>query len=233
MQIPSCAFLSQAPLLPPPPTPPQLHSLLVLTQQDTAEVTMPCDACGLNAEKYWPPLFYDHLPFAGHGTCDPAVTVATVMRGHRSYKAGRHTGTVALFREPRSRLVSGYNYDKHAFGLGKEKKETFYDRVQNLSDYINTPEILSCSTKMLLGKMCAQEYKVTNDDLRTAINNLHSLAFVGLTEAFNASVCLFHLMYGGPVYPFEFVHVREAEPYAPNESYRLPGGHKRVPPSTW
>lgn len=60
------------------------------------------------------------------------------------------------------------------------------------------PGIAGCYTKMLTHRFCAEAVPLTLSDLRRAENRLRSgMAFVGLTEAWNASVCLFHAQHGG------------------------------------
>ena len=55
-----------------------------------------------------------------------------------------------------------------------------------------------CQTKMVLGLPCAAPIRLDARLLREAIRRLvHDFAFVGLTEAWEASVCLFHARLGG------------------------------------
>ena len=64
---------------------------------------------------------------------------------------------------------------------------------------------------------------------------------MGLTDAFNASVCLFHHMHGGQPLPYMFQSVgRERssdflfKEYKNTKKYHpLPGGGDRVPSSAW
>jgi hypothetical protein len=170
------------------------------------------------------------MPHDNLSTCEPNVTLAVRARSHRSFKSWA-SGHVALFREPRARLVSAYNYNKHSFGIGT--RQEFVQRVKTLDDYIHTPAILGCSTKMLTGSMCANPTPLTSEDLQLALENLRGFSFVGLTEAYNASICLFHHQHGGDIFPFEFAYVREAPPFVEGEDFRLPGGSKRVNPKIW
>jgi hypothetical protein len=127
-----------------------------------------------------------------------------------SFKGFLDVGHVGLFREPRARLVSAFHYGMHAFGAPEEWHEALKARVKTLQEFVETPQILSCSTKMLLGRACAEDYNVSVSDAAQALRNLDTFAFVGLTEAFNMSVCLFHHMHGGEVFPWEFVTVRDS-----------------------
>lgn len=205
--------------------------------QHEGSITRTCGSCGDQGRKFWPPLLRERIPFEELTHCDADVALTAVARSHRSHQSQRRSDSVpinhvGLFREPRARLVSAFNHNKHSFGIGPARP-VFVESVQTLEDYVNTPAIKSCTTKMLIGKMCATPVNITASDRSLALSNLRGFAFVGLTEAFNASVCLFHHMHGGPVFPFEFAYVREAAPYQANETFRLPGGSRRADPKSW
>jgi hypothetical protein len=63
--------------------------------------------------------------------------------------------------------------------------------------YAKFPGITNCYTKMLLGEYCGLDINITKAMFDEALRRVHRLAFVGLTDAFNASVCLFHHQFGG------------------------------------
>ncbi|CAJ1428348.1 unnamed protein product, partial [Effrenium voratum] len=46
-------------------------------------------------------------------------------------------------------------------------------------------------------------------DLQKAFSRLQGFAFVGLTEYFDLSVCLFHAMFGGDCHAVEFLNMRK------------------------
>lgn len=67
---------------------------------------------------------------------------------------------------------------------------------------------------MLLGKACASEYTFQTQDLKVAKSRLRkAFAFVGLTEFWNLSICLFHAEFGGEVSPASFQNVRPSSRY--------------------
>lgn len=69
--------------------------------------------------------------------------------------------------------------------------------------------IKGCQTKMVLGVPCAAPLRLNATLLNEATRRLlHDFAFVGLTDRWNASVCLFHAKYGGDVYAVEFANSR-------------------------
>jgi hypothetical protein len=64
--------------------------------------------------------------------------------------------------------------------------------------------LTGCYAKMMNGIGCNEDYKLTSDEVQTAANFVeHKASFVGLTNRFEESVCLFHAMYGGTLYHFE------------------------------
>lgn len=50
---------------------------------------------------------------------------------------------------------------------------------------------------MMLGEYCGELMNITQDLMEEATRRVLSMDFVGLTDAFNATVCLFHHQYVG------------------------------------
>jgi hypothetical protein len=74
---------------------------------------------------------------------------------------------------------------------------------------------------MLLGIDCnAAAYKKTNyfqptpEQRVQALNTLSRMAFVGLTEYWQETICLFHAMFGGRITPHEMDNVRYVGPHS-------------------
>lgn len=84
---------------------------------------------------------------------------------------------------------------------------------------------------MLIGAYCARTRNVTVHAFEEAARRLESMAFVGLTDAFDASACLFCRMYGVTPQPFMFGKRAHARPGQTHRQHELPGGGTRVPPS--
>jgi hypothetical protein len=79
--------------------------------------------------------------------------------------------------------------------------------------------ISGCQTKMILGRTCASPRVLTVAEVRRAISILrHDFAFVGLTEDYDESVCLFHRKLGGLPAWAEFLNVRPGRGSGP-EAY--------------
>merc|ERR1711982_201734 len=87
---------------------------------------------------------------------------------------------VAFFREPKSRMVSAWEYFKHGRG--------------DLLKYANKSS--HYMTKMLTGE---------HAHIALALDRLENgFKFIGLTEEWNLSICLFHAMLGGKCLDWEF-----------------------------
>ncbi|CAE7676867.1 hypothetical protein AK812_SmicGene10751 [Symbiodinium microadriaticum] len=118
---------------------------------------------------------------------------------------------VGMFRRPAQRLISAYHNGLHASGF---QKEEYQDMVQActrgekaVACYARYPGIAGCTARMLTGGDCAEASSKRNGEpfdggrqrLRQALEMLEDMAFVGLTERWDESVCLFHRMFGGSV----------------------------------
>jgi hypothetical protein len=145
-----------------------------------------------------------------------------------------------LLRDPRKRLVSSWNNNKHSYGIGGVRNEI--NECQTLQDFVQHRGIPGCQTKMMIGQTCAGVRQLKETDYVEAEKRLDGdIRFVGLTDAFNASVCLFHHMFGGKPLPYMFQTVgRERssdflfKEYKNTKKYKpLPGGGERVPSSAW
>ena len=202
-----------------------------------------CNYCG----KDIPPGIWDRelrvlLPKGLLPYCDKQVEFRGLLQNHLPVPQPPHKDDrfVGLLRDPRRRLVSAYNHGKHSFGIGqrnakmaKASREHMLQHTHSLRDYVEYPDIKNCATKMLLGDFCALDTNITRTHLDQAKRILSSFAFVGITEAFNASVCLFHHMFGGDLHEFEFGVMREGRPFNEREYSLLPGGSLRVHPDSW
>lgn len=111
-----------------------------------------------------------------------------------------HKGSfVGMFRQPEQRIISGYLDDQHgAYEVQGKLK---------LQEY--AAGIAGCAAKMLAGHPClADGNQVTQDMTALAISRLDDFAFIGITEDWALSVCLFHAKFGGKCHKREFSNVR-------------------------
>jgi len=222
-----------------------------------------CTHCGEVAKNrnrglYWDPKLRNMIPFSNlirrDGTrhrfhkyhapyCDWSQRPHPPYSNHFALSARpdrrQKTAALTMLRDPRRRLVSAWNNDKHSYGI-RQRDTVKY--LQNITAFVAHPAIKGCQTKMMVGRLCADGRSVTEGVLAEAKTVLETtVAFVGLTDAFNASVCLFHHMHGGMPQPYMFETVGGLRSskfltsgYKKSKKYKpLPGGGERVPPEAW
>ena len=61
---------------------------------------------------------------------------------------------------------------------------------------------------MMTGYGCNWIMNITDEMLHLAIQRVHQAAFVGDTDEWDSSICLFHSMFGGEMNPHSFQNVR-------------------------
>lgn len=104
---------------------------------------------------------------------------------------------IAMFRQPEQRMISGFHQNCHDVE-GNEHSLRHYSRL-----------VEGCGVKMMNGNGCGEDVEVTDQMLTQALFRLgDGFAFVGLTEEWALSVCLFHAMFGGDCHEREFLNVR-------------------------
>eukprot|EP00043_Microstomoeca_roanoka_P006749 m.65630 g.65630 ORF g.65630 m.65630 type:complete len:435 (+) comp13550_c0_seq1:308-1612(+) len=135
-----------------------------------------------------------------------------------------NTNLVAMFRNPLTRLKSAYNHARHAYGLVGRNDLANMSRDWPLKKWAEWPGIAHCQTKMLLGQHCGSSFVPTRDDFNEALRRVDEhFAFVGLVEAWNTSVCLFHRMFGGRIDEMELFNTRPGTHIVErfSETYRM------------
>ena len=134
-------------------------------------------------------------PFIGHGHANPL----------EAGSACPASNIITFLREPTQRFLSAAQQFSHHLHLD-EFAESFHAQQ------------LGCMTRALVGGpagcLGAENYpgrfyqnlgvNITADLLPRALETLRSLAFVGLTDRWRDSVCLFHAKHGGVPRPRQF-----------------------------
>jgi hypothetical protein len=224
-----------------------------------------CDYCGekavtQNKPTLWDPQLRKQLPFKHPTAAHPALKYCDwdvpppwfPMSNHFPHAwnfelKGYHRAPVALFRDPRRRLTSAWNNNKHSFGVGsfnnphnKSYARQLVNELETVFEFAKHPPIQSCQTKMILGEYCGEILNITNAMKEEALRRVLSMDFVGLTDAFNASVCLFHHQYGGTPQEWMFQSVGGVrsgvhlfDNHGTEKVERFPGAGKRVHPDVW
>lgn len=94
-----------------------------------------------------------------------------------------------------------------------------------VKDFINYPGLKSCMVKQLTGSECATNVLVDEARLARAVDAVKRAAFVGITDEWNDSMCLFHVMHGGELNEHLFQNVRKTssigQGYDPDNALKL------------
>ena len=150
--------------------------------------------------------------------CD--VQFTDIVPGHSPFVRSRDRGRAAgLFRRPQQRVMSAYESGLHHYGMRDFRRmqsvvrEIATKDIQRaLKTYAEWPGIAGCQTKMVLGKTCSSVYSLSAADLEEAKRIVENeFLFVGLTDEYDRSICLFHAMLGGVVRPNEFLNSRRSD----------------------
>eukprot|EP00440_Ansanella_granifera_P011921 gb/GFBE01012958.1/.p1 GENE.gb/GFBE01012958.1/~~gb/GFBE01012958.1/.p1 ORF type:complete len:425 (+),score=64.11 gb/GFBE01012958.1/:1-1275(+) len=122
------------------------------------------------------------------GTQHAATTLDKMLAGEN---------VVSILRRPNQRLISAY-HARHVSGFGDVETELWMT-CSDAACFARFPGVAGCMTRMLTGGTCADSLQQTDlaDRADQAVEALQHLAFVGLTEEWDESVCLFHVMFGG------------------------------------
>lgn len=120
---------------------------------------------------------------------------------HWETKRGNFVG---MIRRPMQRHMSGY--------LDRQIMSTFgvpviHGKYDSALAYAQANA--GCTTKLLTGLPCNDEFQATEAMVPMAMARMSAgFAFIGLTEEWGLSVCLFHRMFGGECAEHEFNNVR-------------------------
>jgi hypothetical protein len=135
---------------------------------------------------------------------------------------------VMMVRSPKSRMSSAYIHNLHDCGPLQRK----YDMLENappklaldgkietdiLAEYATC--VHSCTVNMIIGHGCEYEKNKAIEvpskeqqalDVQTALERLRKFGFVGLTDQWDLSICLWHAKFGGECLAAEFTNLHEA-----------------------
>mmetsp|Transcript_65093 Transcript_65093/g.121298 ORF Transcript_65093/g.121298 Transcript_65093/m.121298 type:complete len:368 (+) Transcript_65093:94-1197(+) len=189
-------------------------------------------------------IFRDRAEFAdywGHPPLD------AVVKSKLPSPAYEHV--VTMVRNPNERLLSGYMHGRHYCDDLREWEAPGCNQTMGAAmtdgGYVNpacapllkvTPDSVRkyaectgrCMTNMLLGERCNGQISKEVLPVASAIDTLQQLAFVGLTDEFPLSICLWHVRFGGECLGSEFknlhpglAHFQDDDPYFTNETLAL------------
>jgi len=145
----------------------------------------------------------------------------TASGEHEDYNGQIHSwehskgNFVGMFRKPEQRHISGFKDEQIMTTFGVH---VYHGHYNNVLDYAIANQ--GCSVKLLNGKPCNDASNATEIMLAQAKDRLDGgFAYVGLTEEWELSVCLFHRMFGGQCDEREFKNTRPGEQREEEEDY--------------
>jgi len=99
---------------------------------------------------------------------------------------------LVMLRQPEQRLISSFNDNQHDWAPELPPARSLLDYAQ---------AVAGCSVKMLTRggqNVCLNHTAPLDSEVTEAVSRLETdFPFVGLTEEWDLSVCLFHAMFGG------------------------------------
>mmetsp|Transcript_2586 Transcript_2586/g.6607 ORF Transcript_2586/g.6607 Transcript_2586/m.6607 type:complete len:365 (+) Transcript_2586:82-1176(+) len=160
-----------------------------------------------------------------------------------------YSHVVTMVRNPKDRLLSGYMHGRHYCDDLREWEapgcNSSMGAAMTDGGYVFpacapllkvTPESVQkyaectgrCMTNMLMGERCNGQISKEVLPVASAVDALEQLAFIGLTDEFPLSICLWHVRFGGDCNAVEFknlhpglAHFADGRPYFTNESLAL------------
>lgn len=114
-------------------------------------------------------------------------------------------------REPWQRAMSDYSYILIKPGTQHLSPEQNLTQIfpTDVFTFAMSPGIPNCATKMLNGFQCGETVDLTDYHIDVAKQVLSKILFVGITENFKESVCLFSWLYGGEASPLHMQKTRQ------------------------
>ena len=155
---------------------------------------------------------------------------------------------VLMLRPTRARIISGFINNLHdCVDLQTELRLNEHGRSMEgkvdaklLRRYVDC--VQSCTTNMLVGKYCGEgaiplwargnslqkSVEHSSSDVKEASARLEKVGFVGLTDQWDLSICLWHAMFGGSCLPAEFTNTRKTTRTLSNDERDMLASFKLV-----
>tara|TARA_R110002050_G_scaffold189194_1_gene323812 strand:- start:160 stop:924 length:765 start_codon:yes stop_codon:yes gene_type:complete len=110
------------------------------------------------------------------------------------------TNVVTFIRSPRHRLLSqffGVQGDQYKLLNSSFSQLSVREKNDAILAFANKYHYQGCQTKMVLGVRCQDPVGPEKLRILDACKRVNNFAFVGITDQWEASVCLFHHLFGG------------------------------------
>lgn len=145
------------------------------------------------------------------------IGVGNLLYNRRlSYRGTGKKVLFGFFRQPEQRIISSYN----DFLVAMHRGDMYFNptaswsghslhKPSNLTEFART--VSGCGVRMLTrpGFSCGQRSEPTQSETETAIERLRSdFAFVGITDQWDLSICLFSKMFNTSCHAYQFSNTR-------------------------
>eukprot|EP00440_Ansanella_granifera_P022616 gb/GFBE01024565.1/.p1 GENE.gb/GFBE01024565.1/~~gb/GFBE01024565.1/.p1 ORF type:complete len:433 (+),score=79.29 gb/GFBE01024565.1/:1-1299(+) len=161
--------------------------------------------------------------------CSPGVLSSSFVTQHQPVSMDVITASglkvVGFFRKPSQRLISAFHNSLHASGFTSTEVSALNAEcgVAGPGCFAKYPGIAGCTARMLTGGNCAEAESARDQPfdggearLEEALVTLKAMVFVGITERWDESVCLFHRMFGGRLNAAQLVDMHQGTNHEDN-----------------
>lgn len=122
--------------------------------------------------------------------------------------------SVTMLRHPLTRVRSAFHHNR-AVPYATEEQLLMAKRTRTIAEYAAVPGVGNMQTKQMAGLFVSDPAVPTEEQIQRAIAHLDDIAFFGLQEHFDSSVCLFAMRYGGVPPDAAFQRTRVSTNYDP------------------
>ena len=118
---------------------------------------------------------------------------------------------IGFFRHPVIRMLSSWTHSPSPWGWENVKFINASKRGKDMTFQEYLQNMAGCQTKSLTRGVpypCTEASPVKPKELDAALEILRGFAFIGLTDEWELSICLWHAMFGGDLYSIELANIR-------------------------
>jgi len=134
---------------------------------------------------------------------------------------------VGFFRQPEDRLVSAWYHGRHSWsGPPPQNITEFASRIQGCQVRTLTME------GWRRWEVCGSRHKPSVGQVQQAVRLVSNMRFVGLTEQWDFSICLFHKVMNGTCSDHDFVNMRPGSKRSDKDSTKASLGGSTDPYDT-
>ena len=173
----------------------------------------------------------NRFPLVGFGVTGSGFHSPLPQRAHPTASLTKDIGSVvAFFRPSLVLLSSAYAFVRSVghgvpdWGIDSRRWHALFNGTREA--YFHAPGVGGCQAKMLLGHACFADVALDGEELQHAVSIVDQLAFVGLTDDWDRSLCLWHAKFGSALHSIERLNTRPTGRSAASFDGRPADGYK-------